>query len=127
MTCGFAIGRIDLPALFIKSHHYQVASASQLFEMFLKTKVIDLSNIAAFLFPEDRILYPKTMNEVSQRLLTEREYKTSGKDVWQWFDQGDYDRIQLRCQEEVEIMIRIYQELIQNIQQLPHSIKRKNI
>ena len=45
VTCGFAIGRIDLPTLHIRSQQYHVADPISLFNVFLKTKIIDLKLI----------------------------------------------------------------------------------
>jgi hypothetical protein len=111
ITCGFAISRMDLPALFIRSQRYHLKADARLVEVFLKTKSIDLSDVASFLFPEDVHLYPKTANEVGTRLQIGSEGKTGGKAVWDWYDQGKFNKIEQRCKEEVHESVRIYQQL----------------
>ncbi len=111
VTVGFAISRIDLMALFIRSQHYKIKTSQRLFEVFLKTKSIDLSNTAALLFPEEPILYPKTTNEVLLKLFPDVEKKKSGKKVWDYYDKGEYKKIENRCEQEVEFILKAYTEL----------------
>ncbi len=116
ITCGFAIGRVDLVALFIRSQMQQIDLDSNLFNVYLKTKLIDLSNIATFIFPEERTFYPKTANEVNKKLFPKSKWKESGKSVWKYYDQGEYDQIEQRCQTEVEDIINIYKKLQQKLE-----------
>ena len=118
VTCGFAIGRIDLPTLFIRSRQAQVADPASLFNMFLKTKIIDLSNTACFLFPKEDTFYPKTANEVGKLLFPKLPRKPSGKQVWIDYDLGEVDRITSRCTDEVHTIVRIYQGLQVNLKDL---------
>jgi len=111
VTCGFAIGRIDLPTLFIRSQQHHVANPASLFNVFLKTKIIDLSNTACFLFPKELTFYPKTANEVTKHLFPKTPRKPSGKQVWLDYDTGDVDQIITRCSGEVHNIVRIYQAL----------------
>ena len=92
-------------------------SSEYLFELFLKTKTIDLSDVSAFLFPDDPILYPKTADEVAQRLKLAEEEKKNGKIVWDWFEAKAYQKIENRCKKEVEQTVSIYHQLINTIQQ----------
>ncbi|MHA1746983.1 MAG: hypothetical protein ACTSWW_13355 [Promethearchaeota archaeon] len=111
VTCGFAIGRIDLPTLHIRSQQHHVADPTSLFNVFLKTKIIDLSNTACFLFPKELTFYPKTANEVTLLLFPKTPRKPSGKQVWLDYDTGNVDRITSRCADEVHTMVRIYHAL----------------
>ena len=111
VTCGIGISRVDLPCLYIKSNQYQIAPKQKLFEIFLKTKCIELSNIAAFLFPKEPILYPKTANEITKKLFPKSKYKPSGKIVWDYYDNGDLNAISQRCEQEVKDIVKIYKKL----------------
>ncbi len=114
ITCGFAIARIDLPTLFIRSSRYDFAPSDALFRTFLTTKVIDLSNTASFLFPQEKVLYPKTQREVAQRVLKKGMAKPPGHTVWKQYDQGNYEAIADRCHGEVEEILEIYRQLQNN-------------
>ncbi|MCF2141119.1 MAG: hypothetical protein K9W44_13755 [Candidatus Lokiarchaeota archaeon] len=124
VTCGFSISRIDLPVLFLKGMLHKIAPFDQLFQTFLNTKVIDLSNTASFLFPNEHVLYPKTQREVSRKLhIHESSFnKPAGSDVWTKYDDGDYDIIATRCRNEVEEIYSIYLELREQIK----KISKKN-
>ncbi|WP_371803748.1 hypothetical protein [Candidatus Lokiarchaeum ossiferum] len=111
VTCGFAIARIDLPALYIRSQYHHIAPTPNLFEIFLKSKVIDLCNVSAFLFPNETTLYPKTAYEVSKRLFPHTKWKPSGKSVWKYYDEGEYEQIETRCHNEVTDILHIYKKL----------------
>ena len=111
VTCGFAIGRVDLPTLFIRSHQVHVADPASLFNVFLKTKIIDLSNTACFLFPKEPTFYPKTANEVNKALFPKTPRKPSGKQVWLDYDTGEVDRVESRCTDEVHTIFWIYHAL----------------
>ncbi|MHA1672774.1 MAG: hypothetical protein ACTSYI_04045 [Promethearchaeota archaeon] len=129
ITCGFAIARIDLPALFIRSSRYDFAPSNTLFRTFLTTKVIDLSNTASYLFPQEKVLYPKTQREVAQKLLKQKMVKLPGHTVWKQYDQGDYEAIADRCRGEVEETLEIYLQLKKNHKNhknLPSSLNGAN-
>ncbi|MHA1519475.1 MAG: hypothetical protein ACTSRK_04765 [Promethearchaeota archaeon] len=111
ITCGFAIGRIDLPTLFIRSSRYDFAPSDALFRTFLTTKVIDLSNTASFLFPQEKVCYPKTQREVAQKVLKRSMTKPPGHNVWKQYDQGEHEAISDRCLAEVEETLEIYRKL----------------
>lgn len=115
VTCGFAIARIDLPALFIRCQYNHIAPSPRLFDIFLKTKVIDLCNVGAFLFPKESTLYPKTAYEVSKRLFPKTKWKPSGKTVWKFYDDGEYEQIETRCHNEVTDILHIYKKLQSHI------------
>lgn len=114
IICGFR-SSIDLSALYIRSARYQIKSLNRLYELFFKPKIIDLSNIAGFLFYNEPSFYPKTVNEILTRLNLNCEKKKSGKTVWDFFDAQKYSSIEKRTQEEVMDSIRIYQALQQSL------------
>jgi hypothetical protein len=111
VTCGFGIARIDLPTLYIKSVHHKIESASNLFNMFLKTKIIDLCNVSSFLFPNEIVLYPKTANEVSKKISPKGAKKANGKKVWEYYDKDLYHKIEDRCEQEVMQIMEVYNHL----------------
>ena len=115
VTCGFGIARIDLPTLYIKSVHHKIESASNLFNMFLKTKIIDLCNVSSFLFPNETVLYPKTANEVSKKISPKSAKKANGKKVWDYYDKDEFHKIETRCEQEVLQIIHVYTSLQQLI------------
>ena len=67
VVCGAGIAKFDLPALYSRCLLHALAPAEQLFELFFKTRPIELSNEASFLFPEEPVLYPKTTREMAGR------------------------------------------------------------
>ncbi len=118
VTCGIAISRIDLPALFLKGQQHQIAPTADLFDIFLKTKIIDLANVGAFLFPNETTLYPKTANQLTSKLIKNRNPKPNGKQVWDLYDKHEFDKIEDRCNSEVVEIIEIYQQIQKRIQNL---------
>jgi hypothetical protein len=110
VVCGTGIARCDLPALYCRSHIHSIASNIDLFEVFLKSKSIDLANVASFLFPENDLLYPITALEMAGRLrITEK--KGSSKKVWDSYEEGDYVSIENRTKSELLNITRIYTAL----------------
>lgn len=110
IVCGTGIARCDLPALYCRSHIHSVAPNVDLFEVFLKTKPIDLSNVASFLFPEEELLYPITALEMAGRLGIS-EKKGSSKKVWDSYEDADYDSIENRTKSELINVLRVYTAL----------------
>jgi hypothetical protein len=119
LVAGFAIARADLPALFQKANQFKIAPTPELYDIFMKTKTIDLANITTFLFPEDPLLYPKSAKLVVERLDLPIEEKESGKKVWELYEQEKYAQIEKRCEKEVKEMINIYQEIKHRIKLIP--------
>lgn len=118
VTCGIAIGRMDLPSLYMRAQRHKLFPAPQIFETFMKTKVIDLSQVACFLFPKEKTFYPKTANEITKRLEMKGKQKPSGKNVWTYYDDGDFQAIADRCRGEVESIVEVYHALQNRMQDL---------
>ena len=110
ITIGFGIGRVDLPALFVRSQLFEIDTSEKLYAVFLKTKVIDLGTACTFLFPEDPFLYPKSANEVAERISASKygAKKDAGKSVWKAYDEQDFEYIETRCAHEVHQIMSIY-------------------
>lgn len=111
ITVGTAIARIDLPILYIRSQTHKIAPTTDLYRRFLCTKVIDLSNTASFLFPQESVMYPKTQREIATALLGHSNQKSPGSDVWNMYDNGDLEAIESRCKSEVREIYTLYQEM----------------
>ncbi|TET91195.1 MAG: hypothetical protein E3J35_04270 [Methanomassiliicoccales archaeon] len=120
VLCGSGISRFDIPALYCRGVHRQIESPSVLFDLFLKTKQIDLANVGCFLFPDDLTLYPKTTREMAGRLRTV-ESKASSKGVWDAYDQKDYDYIENRTEGELRTVFQIYNKIQERIRSLPRA------
>ncbi|WP_375769515.1 hypothetical protein NR798_01125 [Archangium gephyra] len=110
VVCGAGITKFDLPALYCRSLFNGLASPAELFEVFFKSRPIELANEASFLFPEEPILYPKTTREMAGRLgLHER--KGSSKSVWESYERRDYAAIEQRTADELRLVLDLYQRL----------------
>ena len=114
VVCGAGIAKFDLPALYCRSLLHGIAPAEELFELFFKARPIELSNEASFLFPEEPVLYPKTTREMAGRLGL-RERKGSSKSVWDSYEQRDYGSIEQRTQEELRLVLELYERLRERI------------
>jgi hypothetical protein len=111
---GTGISRLDLPALFVRSKFHDVASEDELYEVYLKAKVIDLGNVGIPLFkktPQIYPLYPKTNDELLGELGVNK-HKKSGMRVWDMYDRGDFEGIKARTASEVEDAIEIANRII---------------
>lgn len=114
VVCGAGIAKFDLPALYCRCLLHALAPPEELFELFFKARPIELSNEASFLFPEEPVLYPKTTREMAGRLgLSER--KGSSKSVWDSYEQRDYRAIEQRTEEELRLVLAIYERLRERI------------
>lgn len=114
VVCGAGIAKFDLPALYSRCLLHALAPAEELFELFFKARPIELSNEASFLFPEEPVLYPKTTREMAGRLGL-RERKGSSKSVWDSYEQRDYRAIEQRTEEELRLVLDIYERLRERI------------
>ncbi len=108
IVMGIGISRFDIPALFTRSVLKQIDTVENLFETYLKTKIVDLGDVGIPLFTRNQepVLYPKTANALAARLGI-REVKESGKTVWEMYDSGDFDGIRNRTAHEVEVAMKI--------------------
>ena len=109
VVCGIGISRFDIPALYCRSFRFLIDRPDKLFDIYFKTKQIDLANVCSFLFPEEQHIYPKTSKEIMGRMKIKGEKDTS-KNVWELFDKNDVDKIETRTTEEVKIILNIYQK-----------------
>ena len=71
--------------------------------------------MSAFLFPQEPTFYPKTAYEVCKRLIPDTKWKPSGKLVWKYYDEGEFDKIESRCYNEVTDILHIYKKLQSHI------------
>jgi hypothetical protein len=108
IVIGIGISRFDIPALFTRSLLKHIDTVENLFEPYLKTKIVDLGDVGISLFTKNPqpVLYPTTANALAARLGI-GESKESGKSVWDMYDSGDFEGIRNRTAHEVEIAMKI--------------------
>jgi hypothetical protein len=114
VVCGIGVSRYDLTALLLRCTRYNIDSPEELYNVFLKCRPIDLSDVCTFLFPEERKLYPKTAKEIIGRLRISGG-KDSSKSVWDMYDCKDYTSIENRTTVEVRQMLEVYKEVQQRL------------
>jgi len=116
---GTGISRHDVPALYIRSVMHHIDGEDALYETYLKSKIVDLSDVGIPLFKnEPRIfpLYPKTTNALTARLGLQRQGpKESGKSVWDLYEQRQFDAIKDRTASEIEDIVKIAHRIISMI------------
>jgi hypothetical protein len=110
VVCGAGITKFDLPALYCRCLFNEIADPAELFEVFFKSRPIELANEASFLFPEEPILYPKTTREMAGRLGL-REQKGSSKGVWELYESRDFATIERRTADELLLVLELYKRL----------------
>jgi hypothetical protein len=110
VVCGFRVN-IDLHALYIRSSLLKIKTSQRLYEIYLKTKSIDLANVVALLFPEDLTFYPKTFDETMKQLQLMISEKDPGRNVWQYYENKDFAKIVARTKQEVLDLVQVYQTI----------------
>ena len=117
ITIGTGISRLDLPGLYARSIILGIDDGPKLYETYLKTKVVDLSEVAIPYFNKNRpnLLYPVTTNSIVNRFKIEGGLKTTGKGVWEMADENDFEGIRNRVRSEVEALSKIYFRLVKEI------------
>ena len=117
VTLGTGITRLDLPGLYTKCQYYAIDSKDILYETLMKTRAVDLSDVAIPFFNRGRpeMLYPITTNSIVGRLKVNAERKNTGKSVWEMVDTGDIDAVKRRTSEEVDTLIKIYDSMVKHI------------
>jgi hypothetical protein len=114
ILCGHGISRFDVPILYIKSIEYKVDFPEKIFENYYNTKIVDLSNVAIPFFSHDEVMYPKPINSIYRRFGINEE-KSSGKNVWELYDNKELLLIEERTKREVDQIIKIYDFLLGKI------------
>jgi hypothetical protein len=117
VTVGTGISRLDLPGLYTRSMIRAIDQLGPLYETYMKTKIVDLSEAAIPYMNRNRprMLYPVTTNGISARLRLPEERKETGKYVWEMADSGDFDGIRKRVQSEIRVLQTIYKEMVDRI------------
>ena len=104
---GTGISRFDLPILYIRSNYYDFASPSELFSLYFASKPIDLTDIGINYVKPGKILKPVSTSDLMRSLGLEKE-KTTGQHVWELYDNSDYELIEQRTREEVQVNIELF-------------------
>ncbi|MEM0134596.1 MAG: hypothetical protein QXU18_05125 [Thermoplasmatales archaeon] len=117
ITIGIGNSRFDLPSLYARSVLLGIDKADMLYEIYLKTKAVDLSDVAIpYIYKNrPRLMYPITANEIASRFGLQSERKASGKTVWDMVEANDFDGIKERVRTEVSDMWKIYDKLLSDI------------
>lgn len=105
---GHGLARFDLPMLIGRALQLELAPSGELFDLFFKTKPVDLSNAALGLRRSrpTPLLYPMTARELGA-LLGGDARKPSGKRVWELYDAGQFEAIERRARGEVDEIERM--------------------
>jgi len=122
ILCGIGISRFDLPILYIRSVKNRIDKSENIFEVYFKTKPVDLSNVGISFFNREKVMYPKTVNQIFSRFGLDQE-KVPSTHVWDKYDNEDYEWIEKRTEREVRDCINLYQILCSKI----CPIKNKNL
>ena len=117
VAIGTGISRLDLPGLYTRSLVHAVDGMAPLYETYLKTKIVDLSEVAIPYMNKKRprMLYPVTTNSIATRFGLGTERKDSGKTVWDMADSADFEGIRERTISEIEVLKKIYWVFVENI------------
>ncbi len=117
ITIGTGISRLDIPGLFTRSLVKNIDEPRRLYDTFLKTKIVDLSEVAIPYLNKNRpkMLYPATTNAIAARFDLGTERKDTGKSVWDMVDTNDFIAIRNRVLGETEVLWKIYNAMVGKI------------
>jgi hypothetical protein len=107
ILCGVGITRFDLPILYIRSVRNKIDNEENIFDIYFKTKPVDLGIVGISFFNREKVMYPKTANQLFNRFGMNIE-KGSSTQVWDRYDNKEYEWIEKRCEDEVADAIKIY-------------------
>lgn len=117
ITIGTGNSRFDLPSLYARSALLGIDRTEMLYEVYLKTKPVDLSDVAIPYIDRNRpkLMYPIPTNTIAARLGLKSERKESGKTVWDMVEANDFQAIKVRVREEGDVIWGIYNRLLSDI------------
>ncbi len=97
---GVGISHSDVEVLKIRSYRYGLAGLDEIFQLFNGFLIYDLSSILVF---ENRrpFFFPVSHNEVMEIVGIPIHEKENGMVVWDYYDQGEFERIEKRNRKEV--------------------------
>ncbi len=110
---GTGISRFDIPMLFAKSSMNGIDSNEALYDMYFKTKMVDLDIAGIPLFDRTPapVLYPKKVTQLMSRFGIAAS-KVSGKSVWELYDNQAFEDIEKRTAGEVEAIMKIASKIL---------------
>jgi hypothetical protein len=114
LICGIGISWADMPILYLRSLKYKIDTPEELYNIYFKSRFIELSNTCSFLFPEERILYPKTAREINTKMRN-NYYKDKSITVWDLFDNKKTDEIEKRTTQELINILLVYDKIQNDI------------
>lgn len=117
ITIGIGQSRFDLPSLYARSVLMGIEKPEILFEIYLKTKPVDLSDVVIPYINRNRprLMYPISTNTMISRFGIGSDRKESGKNVWDLVESRNFEGIKERVRSEVSDMWKIYNKLITDI------------
>lgn len=116
ITLGTGTSRFDIPALFARSWKLNIDNPENLYEIYMKTKTVDLPEVGIPLIKKDNnILYPVTANDLSSVFDIESKRKKSGISVWKMYESNDFNSIKKRNENEVCSILKIYNNIINKL------------
>ena len=112
LLCGIGISSSDIPVLFELFKRYKILSNSEAFFFQSCFRIIDLSQMAIPCFNNTtNYLYPKVKNDLLQKYMTGKKF-SSGKSVWELYEQKNHTLIEERVIDEVVSSHVIYKSII---------------
>jgi len=113
--CGIGISKFDIPALYIRCVMNNVDKSENLFDIFLKTHQIDLSNVAIPFIDDQPQLHPVSANRIYRKLEINKVKTTGGINVWEMYDNKEYSKIKERTMGEVRDCVIIFNRFSNSI------------
>lgn len=117
ITIGTGISRLDLSGLYTRSMINSIDNIPNLYETYMKTKIVDLSEAGIPYMNRNRprLLYPVSTNSLAARFNLETNRKDTGKTVWEMADAGDFKGIEARTESEVGVLRMLYDAMVNKI------------
>jgi hypothetical protein len=110
---GIGIVHSDIPVLFARFLHYQLAPADELYQLLYGARSIDLSTlgITQFGVKSPYLAYPISKAVLYNKYLPNKRMDKADT-VWGHYDNKAHASIEDRCREEVEDCVVIYKAIL---------------
>lgn len=109
---GIGISRVDIQYLFARCHKYNLKSDEALFDLFCKSRLLDLEMIVIPYFKnKDNMIKTKSTKEILSKFKIERE-RGSAINIWKQYDKKDFQVIQERNINEVSDLPIMYKRIL---------------
>lgn len=109
---GIGISRVDIQYLFARCHKFNLRSDEILFDLFYKSRFLDLETIVIPYFKnKDNMMKTKSTKEILSKFKIERERGASAN-IWEQYDKKDFAAIQERNINEVSDLPVMYKKIL---------------